>query len=155
MGITYAELTLANPVRPDLSPLKCAALADMGAVHLCIPPHIALQLGLDTLEQREVTLADGSRKLVPYAGPIGVGFANRRCFVGALVMGDEVLLGAIPMEDMDLIVAPMRREVTVSPASPNIPSSLAKGFNVGSAGTGNGNGLAGPAQILGEYSSSV
>jgi hypothetical protein len=72
-------------------------------------------------------LADGSRTLIPYVGPIGVRFANRRCFTGALVMGDEVLLGAIPMEDMDLIVIPMR-DVTVNPASPNIPSSLAKGL---------------------------
>ncbi len=128
MGITDAELTLSNPVRPELSALTCPALADTGAMHLCIPAHTALQLGLETLEQREVTLADGSKKLVPYVGPVGVRFANRRCFVGALVMGDEVLLGAIPMEDMDLVVAPMRRDVTVNPASPNIPSSLAKGF---------------------------
>ncbi len=127
MGLRYAELTVANPVRPEFSPVKCSALADTGAVHLCIPAHIALQLGLETLEQREVTLADGSRKLIPYVGPLNLGFANRQCFVGALVMGDEVLLGAIPMEDMDLIVVPMRREVTVNPVSPNIPSSLAKG----------------------------
>jgi clan AA aspartic protease len=128
MGITYAELMLANPVRPDLSPVTCPALADTGAIHLCIPMHVALQLGLDTLEQREVTLADGSKKLVPYVGPVSLRFANRQCFVGALVMGDEVLLGAIPMEDMDLVVVPMRREVMVNPASPNIPSALAKGF---------------------------
>ena len=130
MGISDAELTLANPVRPDLSPIVCTALADPGAVHLCVSPHVVLQLGLDTLEQREVTLADGSKKLMPYVGPIRVRFANRQCFVGALVMGDEVLLGAIPMEDMDLIVSPMRREVAINPASPNIPSSLAKGFRL-------------------------
>jgi clan AA aspartic protease len=131
MGISYADLIIANPVKPELSPIACAALADTGAVHFCIPAHIALQLGLETLEQREVTLADGSRKLIPYVGPINLRFANRQCFVGALVMGDEVLLGAIPMEDMDLIVAPLRREVTVNPASPNVPSSLAKGFGTG------------------------
>jgi hypothetical protein len=43
-------------------------------------------------------------------------------------MGDEVLLGAIPMEDMDLVVTPMTRQVAVNPASPNIPSSVAKGM---------------------------
>ncbi len=128
MGITYAELTLANPIRPELLPVKCSALADTGAIHLCIPAHVALQLGLDTLEQREVTSADDSKKLIPYVGPVSLRFGNRQCFVGALVMGDEVLLGAIPMEDMDLVVAPMRREVTVNPASPNIPSALAKGL---------------------------
>ena len=45
---------------------------------------------------------------------------------GALVLGDAVLLGAVPMEDMDLIVNPSRREVTVNPASPNIPHARAK-----------------------------
>ena len=79
-------------------------------------------------EKREVTLADGSKRLTPYVGPIEVKFGNRRCFVGAMVMGDEVLLGAIPMEDMDLVVRPMSREVSVNPVSPNVPTSMAKGF---------------------------
>ena len=57
---------------------------------------------------------------VPYVGPIKVTFGDRFCYVGALVLGDEVLLGAAPMEDMDLIVNPGRREITVDPASPNI-----------------------------------
>jgi clan AA aspartic protease len=127
MGISYADLTISNPVQPELRPVQAKALADTGAVHLCIPQHIALQLSLDTREEREITLADGSKKRVPYVGPVGLQFANRKCFVGALVMGDEVLLGAIPMEDMDLLVVPMRREVIVNPASPNIPSAVAKG----------------------------
>ena len=41
-------------------------------------------------------------------------------------MGDDVLLGAIPMEDMDLIVIPSTRTVDVNPASPNIATSIAK-----------------------------
>jgi clan AA aspartic protease len=102
MGIAYAALTLANPVQRNLESIEAKALADAGAVHLCIPEHIAIQLELTEQEKREVILADGSRRLIPYVGPIEVKFGNRRCFVGAMVMGDEVLLGAIPMEDMDL-----------------------------------------------------
>ena len=41
-------------------------------------------------------------------------------------LGDEVLLGAVPMEDMDLIVNPGRREVTVDPASPNFAQARVK-----------------------------
>jgi hypothetical protein len=55
-----------------------------------------------------------------------VRFGKRQCFVGALVLGDEVLLGAVPMEDMDLVLNPARQEVTVNPASPNIPHSRVK-----------------------------
>jgi clan AA aspartic protease len=126
MGITYASLSLANPVRRDLAPVTAAALADTGAMHLCIPQHVQIQLQLEECEKREVTLADGSKRLVSYVGPVEVRFANRRCFVGAMVLGDEVLLGAIPMEDMDLLLRPMTREVMVNPASPNIATSVAK-----------------------------
>ena len=45
---------------------------------------------------------------------------------GALVMGDEVLLGAIPMEDMDLVIIPKTRTLAVNPESPNIGTSIAK-----------------------------
>ena len=127
MGITYASLALSNPVSPSMAPVECEALADTGALHLCIPQHVALQLDLTEQEKREVTLADGSRQLVSYVGPVRVRFQKRLCFVGAMVMGDEVLLGAIPMEDMDLLVRPMTREEIVNPANPNIPSAVAKG----------------------------
>jgi hypothetical protein len=59
-------------------------------------------------------------------GPIEVRFANRRCFTGAMVLGNEVLLGAIPMEDMDLVLRPQLQSITENPESPNIPLSLAK-----------------------------
>ena len=43
-------------------------------------------------------------------------------------MGDQVLLGAIPMEDMDLVIIPSERKLAVNPHSPNIASSIAKGL---------------------------
>jgi clan AA aspartic protease len=126
MGIAYADIELRNPVRPELATLPVRALADTGAMYLCIPAQVAIQLHLVTHEQREVTLADGSRAAVDYVGPVEVRFGNRRCFVGAMVLGDEVLLGAIPMEDMDLVVRPQSREVTVHPDRPNIAAGIAK-----------------------------
>lgn len=53
-------------------------------------------------------------------------FKNRVGFAGALVMGDQVLVGAIPMEDMDLIVIPRTRTLDVNPNSPNIATTIAK-----------------------------
>jgi hypothetical protein len=78
------------------------------------------------VDSKEVTLADGTRTLVPYVGPVELRFKNRVGFVGALVMADEVLVGAIPMEDMDLVVIPKTRTIDVNPDSPNVASSLAK-----------------------------
>lgn len=126
MGIAYATLELRNPLRPDLTGLPARALADTGVMYLCIPRHVAIQLALSAHEQREVTLADGTRAPVDYVGPVEVRFGNRRCFVGAMVLGDEVLLGAIPMEDMDLVVHPQSQQVTVHPDRPNIAAGIAK-----------------------------
>ncbi len=126
MGHVFAELDLTNPRDHNLSPVRVTALVDTGALMLCIPEHVALQLNLESETLREVTVADGRSTRVPYVGPIKVAYAKRFCYVGALVLGDEVLLGAVPMEDMDLIVHPGRRELTVDPHSPNIPHARVK-----------------------------
>lgn len=126
MGLIYTEIQLKNLLAADIEPYMAKALVDTGALHLCIPQHIANQLKLKQLEEREVTIADGSKRLVPYVGPIQITFKNRSCFTGAMVLGEEVLLSAIPMEDMDLIVQPAQLKVTVNPESPNVPMSVAK-----------------------------
>jgi len=95
MALFRGTFSRSNPTRPDLAPLEVSALADSGAVHLCIPEHLAIQLSLAELDRREV------------------------------VLGDEVLLGAIPMEDMDLVLRPQLQSVDVNPESPNIPLSVA------------------------------
>jgi hypothetical protein len=62
-------------------------------------------------------------------GPVRVTFENRSCFVGALVLGDEPLLGAVPMGDLDLVIAPGRQSVTrrpPGPRSPNFPHARVK-----------------------------
>ena len=126
MGHVVAQIELSNPREPDLVPIKTKALADTGALMLCIPEHLALQLKLEAESVREVSVADGRHKNVPYVGPIRVSFGNRFCYVGALGLGDEVLLGSVPMEDMDLVVSPSRRELTPDPSSPNIPHARVK-----------------------------
>jgi clan AA aspartic protease len=126
MGLVKAKVVLKNPRKPDLEPVEVDALADSGAIHLCIPLQVQLQLDLEEITKKEATLADGSKKLVPYVGPVELLFKNRVGFAGALVMGDQVLLGAIPMEDMDLVVIPKTRTLDVNPGSPNIATSVVK-----------------------------
>ena len=117
-------MQLKNPRLADLAGVEVVALVGTGALHLCIPDHVRIQLKLEAIDEKEVTLADGSKRLVPYVGPIEIKFKNRIGFAGALVLGTQVLLGAIPMEDMDLIVIPKTRTVDVNPDSPNIASSI-------------------------------
>ena len=126
MGMINAEIELSNPSQPGLSPLSVQALVDTGAMTICIPEHVAVQLKLPEIEKREVTTADEKPHVVPYVGPIQIRFQKRTCFTGALVIGDSVLLGAVPMEDMDLVVEPSLQTITVNPKSPNIPSAVVK-----------------------------
>ncbi len=141
MGLIHANIELANPRNDSLSPLPARALVDTGAVALCVPEHVAMQLELEELEKREVTTAyscegqapraprlkaPGKHVVVPYVGPVRVRFANRSCYTGALVLGNGVLLGSIPLEDMDLVLNPRLQTITVNPESPNIPSAVVK-----------------------------
>ena len=126
MGLINAKLVLKNPRKPELDPVEVEALADTRAVHLCIPAHVQIQLGLEEIERKEVTVADGRRLAVPYVGPVELRFKNRVGFAGALVLGDVVLLGSIPMDDMDLILIPRTRMVDVNPASPNVATLIVK-----------------------------
>ncbi|MDX2188609.1 MAG: clan AA aspartic protease [Bacteroidota bacterium] len=126
MGLVFSTITLSNPVFSNLKSIEVKCLVDTGATYLCIPSHIANQLELKELQKREVVLADGETKNVPYVGPIKVQFEDRICFVGAMVMGSETLLGAIPMEDMDLVVHPKLLKLSVNPNSPNIAMGYAK-----------------------------
>ncbi len=126
MELVTAKVLLENPREPDLKGIKVDSLVDSGAVHLCIPEHLQIQLKLKEIDKKEVTLADGSKKLVPYVGPVQIRFKNRVGFAGALVLGDQVLMGAIPMEDLDLVILPKEKKLDVNPNSPNIGSSIAK-----------------------------
>jgi clan AA aspartic protease len=126
MGLVSGSVLLRNPRLPELGAVEVDALADTGALHLCIPEQVRIRLQLEAIAEKEVTLADGSVRQVPYVGPIEIRFKNRVGFAGALVMGDQVLIGAIPMEDMDLVVVPRTRTLEVNPRSPNIGSTIAK-----------------------------
>jgi clan AA aspartic protease len=126
MGLAFPMIELKNPRYPELISINVEALADTGSVHLCVPEHVAIQLRLEEYDRKEVTIADGSKRIVPYMGPIQIKFKNRTGLGGALVFGDQVLLGAIPMEDMDLVVIPKDRRVDVNPLSPNIACSTVK-----------------------------
>lgn len=124
MGLVYQHIRIANAARDDLEEVDANALVDTGAIDLCIPKLVALQLKLKTIEQRVVTIADGRKELVDYVGPVRVECFGRHAFTGALVMGDMVLLGAIPMESMDVLVDPRRQVVIPNPDHPNIPGAM-------------------------------
>ena len=126
MGLVHADIELSNPKKPSLKPITVKALVDTGALTLCVPEHIVVQLELEEIEKREATTADEAAHVVPYVGPVQIRFENRTCFTGALVIGGTVLMGPVPMEDMDLVISPSGESITVNPQSPNVPCAIVK-----------------------------
>lgn len=141
MGLVYAEIELINADdiayakkyiigQEEIKRTWVNALVDSGAIMLTINDSIKEQLGLDVLEHRTCQTADGRIMKLEVVGPIEVKFKNRRSITQALVMpGDnEVLLGAIPMEEMDVLIHPARQELIIHPDHPYLAQMKLKGL---------------------------
>jgi clan AA aspartic protease len=131
MGLIYANIELINAIDlgmakrniigiDEIKSLHVNMLVDTGSEYMCINETIHQQLDLPVLEKRKGVLANGSVVEYDVVGPIEVRFENRRCSVDAMVIpGDnEPLLGAIPMEDMDVLIHPHKRQLIVNPEHP-------------------------------------
>lgn len=125
MGIVFTNIQIINPKRDDIAPVNVKVLADTGSVYLIIPEELRIRLQLEVISEINVTLADGGVKTVPYVGPVEIKFSNRTGFGGAIVMGDQAVLGAIAMEDMDLVISPKTRKIEVNPQYPERAHGLA------------------------------
>ncbi len=126
MGTVYANIELSNLLRKDLRPVQIDALVDSGAINLCIPEIVQRELGLDIARRRVVQMADGSLVECGVVEPVTVRFENRVTTTTALVIGDEVLLGAIPMQDMDVLIDPRNERLIIPPERPNFALSKVK-----------------------------
>ncbi|MBY0425370.1 MAG: clan AA aspartic protease [Cytophagales bacterium] len=131
MGLVYADIELINSGdlfmarrhiigEEEVKRMTVKMLVDSGSEYMCINESVQEQLQLDVLEKRKGQLANGSIVEFDVVGPIEVKFKNRRCVVDAMVLPgeSEMLLGAIPMEDMDVLIHPHRRELIVNPEHP-------------------------------------
>lgn len=131
MGLVYAEIELINGDdlalkrryiigEDEVKRMTVTALVDTGSYMLCINENIQEQLQLPVVEKRKAQLANGEIVECDVVAPLEVKFKNRRTSVNAMVLpGDsEVLLGAIPLEDMDVLIHPLRQELIVNPDHP-------------------------------------
>lgn len=119
MGLVYANIELVNFAdetlcedgylpKKDIRKAEVQTLVDSGAIRLVINENIRKKLGLRIRDKMMVTLADGSKREVNYAGPVKVVFKKRFCITDAFIVpeDEEMLLGAVPMELMDLVIIP-------------------------------------------------
>lgn len=139
MGLTYAEIELANAgeiylaqrgymIPENIKRKTVKALVDSGAYMLAINEQIKDELNLLKVDEQLAELADGSRVKLEIVGPVEVRFENRRANVDAMVLpGDsEVLLGAVPLEELDVVILPSEQRLVVNPASPDIAKKSLK-----------------------------
>lgn len=131
MGLVYAEIELINGgdlemVRrklmdeDDVKRMRVNALVDTGSIMLCINENIQEQLQLPVVETRKAQMANGAIVEYEVVAPVELRFKNRRTSCQAMVLpgNSEVLLGAIPLEDMDVLIHPQRQELIVNPDHP-------------------------------------
>jgi clan AA aspartic protease len=132
MGLTYANIELVNQTdaedyrrkyigEDEVRQITVHAMVDTGSIMLCINDTIKEALGLDVIGKRRSQLANGLILELDVVGPVVVRYLDRDCVTRALILPDdqEPLLGAIPMEEMDLYVNPGRNELLpVHPEGP-------------------------------------
>jgi clan AA aspartic protease len=136
MGYVYADIVLTNEEdvvlhRHGLLPesgikkVTCRAMVDSGAWDLVINAEVQKQLNLPVLERQAVEMADETIMEVDVVGPIEVRFETRTTIVKAIVLPgtSEVLLGAYPMEGLDVIIDPKRERLLLNPPWPNNPKA--------------------------------
>ncbi len=131
MGLIYADIELINGEdisfarkniigQDQIKRMSIKALVDTGAYMLCINEEIQAQLKFPVAERRTGQLANGQVMEYDVVSHVELKFKNRRTMCNAMVLPDdnEVLLGAIPMEDMDVLIHPQRQELIVNPDHP-------------------------------------
>lgn len=139
MGLIYANIQLINAEdiglqkrgylkKEEIRQVEVKMMVDSGAYMMAINENIMRQLGLRAVEKYPAVLADGTEIEFDLTSPIEVRFDNRHAVVNALVLpGDnEPLLGVIPMEAMDVVIHPLKQELTVNPKHPLKPQFVMK-----------------------------
>jgi clan AA aspartic protease len=124
MGTVYAEITLKNSgdgikardgiiAEQEVRTATLRALVDTGAGTLVINEAVRQKLGLQIEGLRRAELADGAKQVYQVTEPVKIQWKDRTTACPAVVLPEatDVLLGAIPLEDMDLIVDPARQEL--------------------------------------------
>ncbi|OUL18042.1 retroviral-like aspartic protease family protein [Nostoc sp. 106C] len=101
-------------------------LVDTGAVSLVIPPQIVEQLGLRIRGQRVAQYANGSEETIGVTEPVIVECQGRETVVEALVVGNEVLIGQVVLEQIDLLVDCRNQRLIPNPEHPDYPVAIIK-----------------------------
>jgi clan AA aspartic protease len=124
MSVFKEEITLVNAgdmskARDGLIPdakirqVTIKAMPDTGAWTLVINEEIRQKLGLSIEETSESSLADGKVDTYDVTEGVKIRWKNRSTILPAVVVPNAatILLGALPLEAMDLMVDPVHQQL--------------------------------------------
>ncbi len=133
MGLVYTNLTLLNAadtylnrrgeiLKTDVRQTEVTMLVDSGAYMMAVNEETARKLGLEIVRIQNFELGNGETEEFNIVGPIEVHFENRTALCNAILLkgNTEMLLGAIPMEEMDVIIHPLKNKLMVNPEHPDM-----------------------------------
>lgn len=142
MGLIYPEIELINGddlvmVRRhkmeenEVRGMQVKSLVGTGTINLCINEEIQEKIQFREVGKRAFKMVTGEMRQLQVVENVVLKFKNRRTNCTALVLpaSSEVLLGAIPMEDMDVWIDPRRQEMVVNPESPDVAVLSLKSIN--------------------------
>jgi clan AA aspartic protease len=130
MGFVYADIELINGEdlmkarnniigEDEIKRFPLNILVDSGIHQLVLNENIQEQLKLPVVGKKKAQMADGRIIECDVVAPVELGFKNRETTCRAIILpGAEPLLGVIPMEDMDVLIDPLRNELIVNPDHP-------------------------------------
>jgi len=115
MGQVHAHVILTNHREAVLAQFgqlapnqvhryETEALIDTGAVRSTIPTAVADRLGLFRIEHTDAKYADGRVEEVDVTEAITIEILGRKAVTTAMVLGEQILLGVMVLEDVDLLV---------------------------------------------------
>ncbi|WP_347566118.1 aspartyl protease family protein [Scytonema sp. UIC 10036] len=107
---------------------EVTGLVDTGAVSLVIPLEMVEKLGLRIIGQRDAQYVHGNQETIGVTGPVIIECEGRVTVDEALVVGNEVLIGQVILEKLDLVVDCKNQQLIPNPANPDYPVAMIKGY---------------------------
>jgi clan AA aspartic protease len=124
MGTVYAELTLRNLedvtlakqnyIKPEnIRTVTVTAIVDTGSYSLMLDEQTSQKLGLEKTGEQRIRIANGERIVCPVTTPVEINWKDRQSVMRVITVPGlpQILLGLLPLEEMDLIVNPGKHEL--------------------------------------------
>jgi clan AA aspartic protease len=139
MGFIYADIEIINTLdlgmaqrgfigNNEIKKMHVSILVDTGSYMLAINERMQEYLQIPVVDKRKARLANDESTMCNIVGPVDIRFKNRSTTCRAMVLpgNSEPLLGSIPLEDLDVVINPLKQELTVNPDSPDMATTILK-----------------------------